>query len=73
MNTTNTTSNKSNKGGTDMEEKLRSLEQQLAAELAKRNDPNEVYDFEAVACIRNEIADLKGKVRPYDAEWFEDL
>lgn len=72
MNTFNTTFNKSNKGGADMEEKLRILEQQLAAELAKRDDPR-VYDFEAVACIRNEIADLKGEVRPYDAEWFEDL
>lgn len=73
MNTINTSLNKSNKGGDIMEEKLRRLEQQLAAELAKRNDPNEVYDFEAVACIRNEIANLKGKVRPYNAEWFEDL
>lgn len=29
-------------------------------------------DFEAAACISNDIADLKGEKRPYD-EWFDDL
>lgn len=45
---------------------LAELEAQLAA--AEAED-----DFEAVACIRNDIADLKGEPRPYDQEWFDDL
>ena len=32
-----------------------------------------INDFEAVACIRNDIADLKGEPRPYGQEWFDDL
>lgn len=45
---------------------LAELEAQLAAAKA-------IDDFEAVACIQNDIADLKGEPRPYDQEWFEDL
>ena len=45
---------------------LAELEAQLAAAEA-------INDFEAVACIQNDIADLKGEPRPYDQEWFEDL
>ena len=32
-----------------------------------------INDFEAVAVICNDIADLKGEPRPYDQEWFDDL
>ena len=45
---------------------LAELEAQLAAAEA-------INDFEAVACICNDIADLKGEPRPYDQEWFDDL
>ena len=45
---------------------LAELEAQLAAAEAAN-------DVEAVACIRNDIADLKGEPRPYDQEWFDDL
>ena len=45
---------------------LAELEARLAAAKAEN-------DFEAVACISNDIADLKGEPRPYDQEWFDDL
>ena len=45
---------------------LAELEARLAAAKAEN-------DFEAVACISNDIADLKGEPRPYDQEWFNDL
>lgn len=45
---------------------LEQLEEMLAS-------ANAINDFEAAACIRNDIADLKGEPRPYDQEWFDDL
>lgn len=45
---------------------LEQLESMLAAAEAE-------HDFEAVACISNDIADLKGEPRPYGPEWFDDL
>ena len=45
---------------------LAELEAQLAAAEA-------INDFELVAVIRNDIADLKGEPRPYSQEWFDDL
>ena len=66
-----TTLNKSNintiKGGNVMENHtLAELEAELKAAKA-------INDFEAVAVICNDIADLKGEPRPYDQEWFDDL
>lgn len=59
--------NKSIKGGINMTTyTLTELEAQLAAAEA-------INDFEAMACICNDIADLKGEPRPYDQEWFYDL
>ena len=56
-----------NKGGNAMEDHtLAELEAMLKAAEA-------INDFEAVAVIRNDIADLKGEPRPYGQEWFDDL
>lgn len=45
---------------------LNKLEAQLA-------EAEAINDFEQVAVIRNNIADLKGEPRPYSQEWFDDL
>ena len=45
------------------------LERLEAALVAAR----EADDFEAVACIKNDIATLKDEAKPFDKEWFNDL
>lgn len=45
---------------------LNSLEREL--DKAKKEQ-----DWEAVACIENRIARIKGLPEPYSKEWFEDL
>ena len=44
--------------------------EELKAKLAEAEAEG---DFEAVACIENDIARLKGEPEPYNQEWFEDL
>ena len=73
MTTLTNTNNKSIKGGNAMSTSnalfdvmLNKLEAQLA-------EAEAINDFEQVAVIRNNIADLKGEPRPYGQEWFDDL
>ena len=67
MTTLTNTNNKSIKGGNVMgNHTLAELEAML-------KDAESINDFETVAVIRNDIADLKGEPRPYDQEWFNDL
>lgn len=67
MTTLTNTNNKSIKGGNIMTTyTLAELEAQLA-------EAEAINDFEQVAVIRNNIADLKGEPRPYGQEWFNDL
>jgi len=67
MTTLTNTNNKSIKGGNVMgNDTLAELEAML-------KEAEAINDFELVAVIRNDIADLKGEPRPYDQEWFDDL